>query len=151
MAEPMRVIEAALFMSPDPISIGDLASLAGLEEKTAAAMLDRLRKQYEERQSGLIIFEDNGRFGMRPHPDIEPIVSRLAADVDISRGALRALALISKKEPLKQSTLVKALGTRVYEYVPELVEKGFVDAAKSGTTRILRTTEKFKQYFTIKG
>jgi len=74
-------------------------------------------------------------------------VSTFAGAPDISRGALRILAYISKNEPIMQNNIVKAFGTSSYEYIKEILDKGFIKATKSGRTKKLETTEKFKEYF----
>lgn len=73
----------------------------------------------------------------------------LAGSPDISRASLRILAYISRNEPIMQSSVVKAFGSSAYVHIKELVEKEFVRALRTGRTKRIETTNKFREYFGI--
>ena len=74
-------------------------------------------------------------------------VSSLAQEAELSKGALRILAYVSQNEGIEQSKLADRLGSTVYDYVHELVDKAFLDKQKKGRTSVLKTTQKFRDYF----
>ncbi|HDI72783.1 MAG TPA: SMC-Scp complex subunit ScpB, partial [Candidatus Altiarchaeales archaeon] len=51
--------------------------------------------------------------------------------------------------PIKQSKVVKERGNRAYRYIRKLIEQELIEGKKSGRTRILTTTSKFRDYFQI--
>ena len=82
----------------------------------------------------------------------EPYASKvagLASGPDISRGALRILAYISKNDGVLQSSVVKNFGSSVYDYIKELTEKEFIETQKIGRSKKITTTDKFKEYFNV--
>ena len=143
-----RTVEAALFMSAKPMGLDELAKIAGVSAPGFVENeLKELQKEYVSRGSAIEVALENGQYYMRIRSEFADRVSVLAGGADLSRGALRVLALISKSEGMEQSQLVKSLGSAIYEYVHELMEKGFITRSKKGRTMALRTTPKFKEYF----
>ncbi|NJK35988.1 MAG: SMC-Scp complex subunit ScpB, partial [Oscillatoriales cyanobacterium SM2_2_1] len=71
--------------------------------------------------------------------------------VELGVGALRTLAAIALKGPIRQTDLVDLRGSGIYQHVPQLVESGFVRRRRSTDNRSysLQVTEKFHQYFQL--
>ena len=84
---------------------------------------------------------------MRLRVEYASKVAQLAQEGELSRGALKILSYISQNEGIEQSKVADRLGSMVYDYVRELTEKGFLDKQKKGRTSVLRTTQKFRDYF----
>jgi len=146
--ETKRIIEAALFMSSKPLSSEELAKVANIAAAGYVQQLaDGLRQEYGQRGGALEIVESGGKYMMQVRAQYAQKVGVLAKEAELGRGAMRILALISKNDGIEQSKLVKMLGTTVYEYMHELVERGFVSRSKKGRTMVVRTTPKFKEYF----
>ncbi len=143
-----RNLEAALFMSSRPMGLPELAKIVGVSAPGfVEGELRALQKEYDERGSAVEIANEDGGYYMRVRSEYASKASVLAKGADISRGGLKVLAFISKTDGIEQSKLVKSLGSTVYEYVHELLEKGFITRSKKGRTMALRTTPKFKEYF----
>jgi len=144
------IIEAALFMSTSPMTVRALSKLAGVNSwKIVQDKLKELQLEYEQRGSAIVISFEDGGYIMRLKPEYERKVSGLAKEAELSRGALKTLAVIAKNDVMKQSRLVKMIGSSVYDHVKELVEKEFITAEKQGRTKVLKTTKKFKDYFSV--
>jgi len=148
--DPKRIIEAALFMSSKPLEISDLARISGIGAiGFVESQIKQLQEEYNKSGSALQIVCEEGKYLMRVRSDYERKVSDLAKEAEISRGALKTLALIAKNDGIKQSKVVEMVGTTVYDHVKELVEKEFITAEKQGRTKMLRTTKRFKEYFSV--
>lgn len=146
--DPKRIIEAALFMSSKALGAQDLAKIAGIGAVGfVKGQVDILKKEYEERGSAIRIFDEQEGYMMRLVPEYELIVGQLAKEADVSRTALKVLAVISKNDGIEQSRLVKMVGSTTYDGVHELEAKGFVNSHKKGRTKVLKTSKKFKEYF----
>lgn len=145
-----RIIEAALFMSSKPLEINDLARISGIGAVGfVESLIKQLQEEYDRNGSALQIYFENGKYIMRVKSDYEKAVSGLAKESEISKGALKTLAVIAKNDGMKQSKIVEMLGTTVYDHVKELVEKEFITAEKQGRTRVLKITNRFKEYFSV--
>ena len=148
--DPLRVLEAALFMSPQSLPAADLGKLVGIASVGhVGTLLSQLGKQYDATGSSLEVVEENpGKWTMRIRASFAPTVRRFAGEAEIPKHALRTLAYISRHEGITKRDLFRRLGGTIYEDTAELLEKGFVSAKPSGRTMALTTTAKFKQYFT---
>jgi segregation and condensation protein B len=149
MKEEKRLVEAALFMSSRAMSLEEFRTLTGIGALGyIQGVLAELKKDYDERGSAVEIQESEGKYSMRVRADILPRVRQFAQDTEISKGALRTLAYLSKHDGMLKSELVRKIGTQAYLDVRELVEAGFLKAQKAGRTKKLTLTDKFKLYFT---
>jgi len=144
------IIEAALFMSTSPMTVRALSKISGVNSwKIVQEKLKELQQEYEQRGSAIVISFEDGGYLMRLKPEYERKVSGLAKEAELSRGAIKTLAVIAKNDGMKQSKLVKMIGSTVYDHVKELVEKEFITAEKQGRTKVLKITKKFKEYFSV--
>ncbi len=143
-----RLIEAALFISARPMSLGEMRTLTGIGaigylQKTIVA----LQNEYNKSDRAIEIIEIDGKYEMRVKNIYIDRVKKFAQETELSKGALRTLAYISKHDGIMKSELVKRIGSQIYEDVKELAENGFVKPQKAGRSAKLFLTEKFKKYF----
>jgi segregation and condensation protein B len=146
--EYKRLLEAALFVTSRAMSASELGEVVGIASVgSVASLLDDLTEEYNSRPSALGIFKIGDKYIMSVKDPYAGKVNQLAGAPDLSRGALRILAFVSKNEPVLQSSIIKSFGSASYDYIHELQEKNFLKAEKTGRTKKLDTTEKFKEYF----
>lgn len=146
--EKKKLAEAALFTSPKAISLRDLTKTISVPSiQIASKFLEELMTEFNSRDSALEIVKIGTYFQMKVKDGYSGQVSHLAIDTDLSKAVLRTLALVSVKQPVKQSIVVKIIGNKAYDYVKELSEKGFLKAKRFGNTKILETAPKFETYF----
>jgi segregation and condensation protein B len=142
------LVEAVLFMSQNAMSIEDISKATGIASSGfIKGALGELAIKYREGNTALELVEIAGKYLLSLKSAYAARVSGLANGPDISRGALRVLAYVSKNNGITQSDLVHALGSTTYEYVKELNEKEFVEWKKAGRSKKLFTTDKFREYF----
>ncbi len=142
-----RLIEAALFVSAEPISAEEIARITGIEKDRIKAAVERLRKEYEERGSALQIKEiGEAHFYMQAKDAYAGPLMNLVRPA-VSGEMLKTLSFIAFRQPVTQAEAVKARGYKVYDHVKELENKGFIAAEPHGRTKVLTTTKKFADYF----
>ena len=145
-----KIAEAALFVSGKPIGIDEIAGIMGIGSiGHVKKVLDELMSDYEKRDSSLIISKIGDRYALGIRNEYAEKVNSLAGSPDISKGSLRILAYISKNEPIMQNQIVKAFGSSSYDHIKELLEKEFIRAVKSGRTKRIDTTTRFREYFNL--
>jgi segregation and condensation protein B len=142
-----RIIEAALFMSPGPMSVRDLASLAKTTVQLARVLINELMHDYMDRETALEIFDEENGIRMGVRKDYEDKVIHLASSPEFHKGIMKTLAYIAYKQPIKQSDVIRFRNVKGYDHIHLLEEKGFIDREKKGSTFIIRTTKKFFDYF----
>lgn len=146
--DPKKMIEATIFMSAKALGIGEIASLAGIASPgIVEKIVKELVEDYRSRDTSLEILEISGKYMFSVKSPYSSKVSGLAVGPDLSHGALRILAYISKNDGVMQSQLVKYFGSQTYDYMKELVEKEFVEAKKFKRSKKINTTPKFREYF----
>jgi segregation and condensation protein B len=136
-----------LFVSNRPLSLKKLSQISGTDPDTLTRVLDELATELTSDERGLELVKTPTGYELRIKPEYRPLVTGLAPLADLSDGALRTLALIILKQPIRQSLIVKVQGNKTYGYVKTLVEKGLIDAPKWGRTRMLTTARDFERYF----
>ncbi|OYT42764.1 MAG: SMC-Scp complex subunit ScpB [Candidatus Aenigmarchaeota archaeon ex4484_56] len=141
-----KIIEASLFLSSRPISIGELVEITQTSSNIIKKEIEDLKTKYNS-NSGIKLIESKDTYQFIVNPEVLPKVKKLSPYRDLSPGVLKALSIIAFKGPLKQSALVNTIGNRAYEYVHELEKRGLISAKRSGRTKILKTTKLFEDYF----
>jgi len=146
--EAEHTIEAALFMSSKPLAVPELGKLIGVAAPGFVSQrLDALRAKYDAAGSAIEIAFEEGKYYMRVRQEYVGAVKEFAQAAEISKHALRTLAYIAKSEGITKRQLFLKLGSSIYSDIQELVEKGFVTQKRSGRTKSVSTTPKFKSYF----
>ncbi|MDE1810900.1 MAG: SMC-Scp complex subunit ScpB [Candidatus Micrarchaeota archaeon] len=148
--EHKRIAEAALFVSGRALDVNDLARAMGVMSiGYVRELMEELITDYNSSTSAFMVEKLGDRYTLGIKQQYVEKVSSLAGAPDISKGALRILAYISKNEPVMQSSIVKAFGSTTYEYMKELMEKDFIKRSPVGRTKKIETTPTFREYFNI--
>ncbi len=143
-----ELIEAVLFMSPRALSLGEISEATGIASLGALqTAINEVIEEYRSRKTALEIIGIDNKFMFSLKEPFASRVSRLAEGPDLSRGALRVLAYVSKNDGIMQSSIVKIFGAGAYDYVKELADKEFIEAKKEGRSKKITTTAKFREYF----
>jgi len=147
-AQARGLIEAALFLSPEPLTRRGLAKLLG---GASLAYVDRIlaeiKEEFASPSHGIELLIEDGRAFLQVKRPYVDRVAHLAPQQDIPRPVLRTLAMIAYNNPMTQADLVKARGNKAYGHVNELIDRGLVRAEPQGRTRLLSVTDEFLRYF----
>ena len=137
-------IEAVLFITARAISLDEIATI--LDEAILELIMD-----YSSRDGALEIDDENGYILQVKEEHMDLV--ELLCPVDLKPAVLRTLSVIALKEPLRQTALIDLRGSTAYEHIKELVDKGLVSKTrdKNGRSFNLKTTQKFAEYFKLKG
>lgn len=119
-ARDLRVLEAALFASQEPMSAEKLQSfVAHLDNAQLQALLARIAQDYQGR--GIVLENINGGFAFRTAPDLgESLAILRLEERRLSRAAMETLAIIAYHQPI---TRVEIEGVRGVA-----TSKGTIDA-----------------------
>lgn len=140
-------IEAALFMSSKTMSIQELQKVTGADVDSIRSAVKNLQNSYTQRGSWIEIVRVDKSFLMRLKPERTDTISSFVQETELSKRALRVLAMVAQHDGLLQSRVAKVLGGVVYEAVPELVQKGYLHTEIKGHSKVLKLTQKFRNYF----
>ena len=142
------LIEAALFLSPQPLTRHKLARIiGGASLSYVERLLDQIAEEFRRETHGIELHVEEGKSMFQVKRAYIDAVAHLAPHQDISRPVLRSLAMIAYNHPLTQADLVKARGNKAYKHVQELLERGLIRAEEQGRTLLLYVTDEFLRYF----
>jgi len=146
----LALLEAILFTSTEPVSLELLEKKLRIRGQTIQVMIEILKQKYSKEESGVELSVMGG-YRLTVKNEFMENVSDLTPHADMSRGLLRALAIIAYHQPISQSDIVKVIGNRTYDYVKDLEKKGLVKCERKSRTKMLSITPHFEEYFGKKG
>lgn len=142
-------VEAVLFSTGDKMSVDEICRLCRSKNEEVIAALHELKKEYEEKQSSLMLVEDGNlwKFTVRDH--FMPIIRRIVTETELPRSVLETLAVIAFSYPILQSDLIKTRSNKGYEHLTQLEAAGYITRQRHGRTNLIKLTEKFFKYFDL--
>lgn len=141
-----HVVEAALFSAGRAISVQEIIEETGLTKGTVEKAIKQLVKDYKERDTAIEVSKAGAKWAMQVRTVVSDDAAKFAP-MEIPKKTLKTLALIAYHQPIKQSELCDMIGSKVYDHIPELKERGLVKTRKDGQTKILSVTNAFPEYF----
>jgi len=145
-------LEAILYLKGRPLSLAELAELAGLEREATELALITLMADYAHRDTALEIQQEGSRYSLQLREGLGDLVQNLLP-VDLSTASLRTLATIALKKRILQSELVELRGSGAYEHIKELLAQDFIERRRQsdGRSYWLSLSEKFHRTFAVQG
>jgi segregation and condensation protein B len=151
-AELERILEALLFLSPEPVDAQALADAVGAELHHVVSALERLREHYEFERRGLVLRELAGGYVLSTHPDAEPAARRLLArprTPPLTPAQAETLAIVAYLQPVSRPEIARIRGVGPESAVSTLLERGLIEEA--GRSRfgavLYRTSDLFLRLF----
>jgi segregation and condensation protein B len=144
-------LEAILYLKGRPLTLAELAEIAGVEREDAELALITLMADYAHRDTALEIRQEGNRYSLQLGEAMGDLVQNLLP-VDLSTAALRTLATIALKKRILQSELVELRGSGAYEHIKELMAQNFIERKRQseGRSYWLSLSEKFHRTFAVK-
>ena len=151
-AELDRVIEALLFLSPEPVEPEALGDATGADPDEVVSALERLREHYEFERRGLVVRQVGGGFTLSTHPDAEPAARRLLArprTPPLTPAQAETLAIVAYLQPVSRPEIARIRGVSAESATTTLLERGMLqEAGRSQFGAVLyRTTDLFLALF----
>jgi segregation and condensation protein B len=148
VSELARIVEALLFLSPDPVAVAELADAAHASETEVREALDELRG----REGGLLLREVAGGFALATDPIAEDAARRLLAKPrtpPLTPAQAETLAIVAYLQPVSRPEITRIRGVSADSAAGTLLERGLVE--ESGRSQfgavLYRTTPLFLKLF----
>ena len=124
-ASDLRVLEALLFASSEPVSERVIGERLG-EGSDVPALLEQLRALYQGR--GVELLQGNGRWSFRTAPDVtERLKLEKLVPRKLSRAAIETLAIIAYHQPVTRAEIEEIRAVAVSSgTVDILLEEGWI-------------------------
>ena len=152
---PSALLEAALFLAKEPMSVRRLAQLAGLPEGTRTRQLIReLNKRYDQEQSAFCIVEVAEGFQLRTRPEFAAWLVRMQgvpAAVRLSNPAAETLTVIAYRQPIPRAEVERIRGVQCGDLIRQLLDQDLAKivgrSEELGRPFLYGTTSKFLRVF----
>ncbi len=146
--DSVRIVEAVLFSSPQPLRVAEIADEVDLSRSAVRRAIKKLKEELEERGSAIEVFKTGPAYSLQLREKYTDC-GRPFAEKEVPEDVLKTAAMIAYHQPILQSDLAKMLGSKVYDHVRTLNSMGLIYVRKKGQTLKLATTKKFSEYFGI--
>lgn len=156
MNEKRRIgaLEAMLFAHGEPVELERLADALHAEPIQTQILLEKLQKQYDERDSGMVLLNFEDRWQMATRPYYGEVVKRILdtrRNAPLSPAALEVLAVIAYNQPVSRSFIEQVRGVDSSSTVAKLLDKGLIEEAGRldlpGKPVSFRVTDTFLRVF----
>jgi segregation and condensation protein B len=151
-SELARIVEALLFLSPDPVAVADLAEAADCDDDELADALAELDRAYAPGERGLQLKRVAGGIVLATDPVAEEAARRLLArprTPPLTPAQAETLAIVAYLQPVSRPEITRIRGVSADSASSTLLERGFVEeAGRSQFGAVLyRTTDLFLKLF----
>jgi segregation and condensation protein B len=154
MTELQRIVEALLFLSPEPVTVAELAEACDSTEAEIDRAIDALEPTLDGR--GVVLRQVAGGWTLAAHPDAEASARRLLAKPrtpPLTQAQAETLAIVAYLQPVSRPEIARIRGVSSESAVQTLTERGLIE--ESGRSRfgavIYRTTDLFERLFGLAG
>jgi len=151
-----RTVEALLFLSPQPVSVPDLAEAAEATEGQVEEAIGLLREDLGAGRRGLVLREVGGGFALASDPASEAAARRLLAKPrtpPLTQAQAETLAIVAYLQPVTRPEVARIRGVTSESAVQTLAERGLIE--ESGRSQfgaaIFKTSELFERLFGLAG
>jgi segregation and condensation protein B len=151
-----RILEALLFLCPDPVAPAALAEAAGVEQDEALDALHALAVRYEEDERGLVLRELAGGWVLSSHPVAEEAARRLLSKPrtpPLTPAQAETLAVVAYLQPVSRPEIARIRGVNAESAAATLLERGLIE--ESGRSQfgavLYRTSDLFLRLFGLAG
>jgi segregation and condensation protein B len=151
-----RKLEALLFLSSQPVSVGELAHACEAADAEVEAAIEELRAELAEGNRGVVLREVAGGYALASAAEAEDAARRLLAKPrtpPLTQAQAETLSIVAYLQPVSRPEIARIRGVASESAVQTLGERGLIE--ESGRSRfgatIYRTTELFEKLFGLPG
>jgi segregation and condensation protein B len=151
-----HLVEALLFLSPEPVSIPELAEALEITEAEVDRALDLLGAVLAEGNRGVVLRNVAGGYTLAADPGAEDAARRLLSKPKtppLTQAQAESLAIVAYLQPVSRPEIARIRGVNSESAVGTLAERGLIE--ESGRSRfgaaVYRTTPLFERLFGLAG
>ncbi len=142
-------VEAILFAVGRGIDVEEVARLCNSSVNSVNEVLHQLEADYKNRDCALMVNGGEKIWKLNVREKYLNLVRNLIAETELSKPTMETLALISYKQPMLQSDIIKKRSVGAYDHIRELLDNGFISRQKKGRSYDIKLAPKFFEYFDV--
>ncbi|MGH7274906.1 MAG: SMC-Scp complex subunit ScpB [Nitrospiria bacterium] len=163
--ELKSILESLLFVSTEPLTIDQLASVLALssdrqqlaDRQRIFTVLQKVQEEYREMGHGLQLVEVAGGYQITTRPENAPWIKQLQTvrtATRLSRPALETLAIVTYRQPVSTPEIEAIRGVDCSGVLKTLLERRLIKIVGRkeavGKPMLYGTTREFLQYFGLR-
>ncbi len=154
--EVKSIIESLLFVSAEPLSTRQIASVLDIEEQDAEGFLKEIKADCEKEEHGYCLSEIGGGYIFTTRPEHAEYIEKIVRNRlnTLSQAALETIAIISYQQPITKSEIEEMRGVKCDSAINTLLDRGLIEEAgrkdTPGRPIIYQTTSEFLKYMGLK-
>ena len=153
-----QIVESLLFASDNPLSIPKMkAIIEDVTNKEIKNVISELNKEYEKKNSSLIIVEVADGYQIVTRNEFAPYIKKLykgRTQSRLTQRGLETLSIIAYKQPVTKQEMENIRGVNVDGVVKTLLERNLITIVgrekAPGNPLLYGTTKYFLEYFGLK-
>lgn len=150
--EISALVEAILFVSPEPLTVDQIANILETTPRLVKKALEEIDSQYEGR--GIRLQYHKKKIQITTAPEAAPVLEKmleLETTSTLSQAALETLSIIAYQQPITRPQVDAIRGVNSDGVLKTLLTKGLIDdvgrADGPGRPILYSTTPDFLKYF----
>jgi segregation and condensation protein B len=152
MNDLSRTVEALLFLSPDPVTIGELSEATEATEGQVAEAIELLSEDLAEGKRGIVLRVFGGGFALASDPSAEEAARRLLAKPrtpPLTPAQAESLAIVAYLQPVSRPEIARIRGVSSESAVQTLADRGLIEEAGRSQfgASLFKTSELFSRLF----
>ena len=157
-ARRKALLEAAVYVTEEPLSASQVASAFGWPTAEVEALLEEIVAEYNRPEHGLTVREVAGGYKMSTkaehHDEIRAFVKKLKPPLKLSQASLETLAVIAYKQPITAPEVQEIRGVQGAGVLKTLLDRRLITTAGRkqvlGRPILYKTTKEFLVQFGLK-
>ena len=152
MNQPAKMIEALLFVSPQPVNEEELAEAIGCEIEEVTAGLEELGAAWAEGERGMVLKQVAGGYTLASAAENDEAARRLLSKPrtpPLTPAQAETLAIVAYLQPVSRPEITRIRGVSADSASGTLLERGLIE--ESGRSQFgaicFRTTDLFLKLF----
>ena len=150
------VIEAILFVSGEPVELGELARALDLTEIEVNDAIMTLQEEYEKNERGIQLIRFNSLVQLKTNETYAAYINRMfqpPQKYNLTQSAIETLSIIAYRQPVTKAEIEAVRGVKSDYSISVLQEKRLICAVGRkdtiGKPILYGTTEEFLRHFGI--
>lgn len=146
--------ESMMFIWGEPLAAKTAGEVFNISEKEAVTVFEELRREYEDRESGIRIRKVDKSYQIVTAEENAEYIERLCTPVKkrkLSQAALEVLAIVAYRQPITKGEIDAIRGIKCDRVMEGLANKGLVEekgrSAGIGRPILYGTTDVFLKNF----
>ncbi len=156
MSGQASIVEALLFLSPEPVTAAELAEAIETDEESVAEALEELGRGLSVDGRGMQLRRVAGGYALAAVPEAEDAARRLLAKPrtpPLTQAQAEVLAIVAYLQPVSRPEIARIRGVSSDSAVASLTERGMIE--ERGRTQFgavtYGTTALFEKLFGLSG